>query len=177
MLFVVFVGLARSGKDTACDFFTQRFGFKKFVFSELLSEELHKRGGSVTKMNQSNLGNELRERFGMGVLGKMMWNKIKNENKIVLSGARSIEEVDELRKHEKNIKVVAIKVDLMTRFKRRRPIEPNDLDEFKKRDENDVKEKGEGKLIDCAEFEIDNNGSLDELQKQLMALAENWGLK
>ena len=68
MQVLILLGKARSGKDTIADFLVKEFGFRKFVFSSVLEEELKKQGKEITKKNMALLGDELRKEFVFNLL-------------------------------------------------------------------------------------------------------------
>ncbi len=163
-------GLAGSGKDAAAKFLSEKYGYKLLVFSDVLKEEAKKRGTEPTKMNLSILGDELRTKSGNTVLAKKLLEKIDPEENYVLSGFRSPEEVYAIQNEVLDFYLVLIDADKTTRFKRRRPEDPQTEKEFFARDERDISNKGLDKVIEMADYTIVNNGTLQELEGKVEEL-------
>jgi dephospho-CoA kinase len=159
-------GLAGCGKDTVARYLQERHGYKMLVFSDILVEEAKSRGMEPTKMNLSILGDDLRKGMGNAALAKKLLDKIDPENSYVISGFRSPEEVYSIQNEVIDFCLIFIDADKSTRFKRRRPEDPQAENEFFERDERDIENKGTGKVIEMADFTIVNNGSVDELYKK-----------
>lgn len=166
-------GSIGSGKDTVCDFLVEK-GFVKFVFSDVIREELKKEGVQATRENLVKKGNELREKFGRNFIAQELVRRIKesgNENAVV-SGVRNLGELEELRKQEEFYLIVT-DAPLKERFERiasrREARDTVNFEEFKKKDEIDKgfgeKETGQqvGKVMQQADFTIINDKSLQEL--------------
>ena len=67
-------GRIGAGKETLTQFLREK-GFKYLETSKLLTEELEKRGLPITRKNQQDLGDELRQKAGAGALMKIFLNK------------------------------------------------------------------------------------------------------
>lgn len=166
-MIIGFTGLAGSGKDSVAKYLSEKYGFTMFVFSDILVEEAKKNDMEPTKMNLSVLGDELRQQFGNAVLAKKLLEKIDPEKNYVLSGFRSPEEVYAIQNEVIDFHLIYISADKATRFKRRRPEDPQTEKEFFERDERDMQNKGLAKVVDMSDFTIGNNGTLEELYKNV----------
>ncbi len=171
---IILTGLARSGKDTAADYLSERHGFKKFVFSDVLEEELKKKGQMVTKMNMSRMGDELRNMWGMAKVAELLHEKVVGNEKVVLVGARSLEEAEFFRKKSEKFMIVNIDAEADARFHRRSEADANEKNKFFQRDEADLENKGLGKLIEKADFTVENNSDLEGLYKKLDGVVEGF---
>ncbi len=168
MLALVVVGLARSGKDTVAKYLAEKHGFKHLdFFKDVIIPLLKERGLEVNKTNASTLGNEMRAKHGMGVFGEKIAELMSNADRFVITGARSPEELVPIKKKAKRCYVLRIEAPKETRFARRTELDPQTQEEFFARDENDIKNKGLGKLLESADFTIVNNSTLDELYKAI----------
>jgi dephospho-CoA kinase len=163
-------GLAGSGKDTVARYLQERHGYKMLVFSDILVGEAKTRGMEPNKMNLSILGDDLRKGMGNAALAKKLLDKIDPEDSYVISGFRSPEEVYAIQNEVIDFCLIFIDADKSTRFKRRRPEDPQAENEFFERDERDIENKGLGKVLEIADFTIVNNGSVDELYKKVEGL-------
>ena len=170
---LILLGKARSGKDTVADFLEEKFGFKKFVFSSVLEEELKKQGKEVSKQNMASLGDELRKKFGMAVMAEKILKKVKEEEKIVFVGPRSLEEVELIKEKFPQAKVLLITAPEEKRFERRTEIDPQQEKDFHLRDKADEEKKGMKKIFVLADFKIENNSSLEDLFAKISDLMYN----
>lgn len=160
--------LARAGKDTFADYLTSKYGFPKLNMSDVIAEELVRRGLEPTKDNRSLLGDEWRKQYGMDIVIQKTLEKAQTYENVVITGIRSVEEVDFLRKNSKSFCLVAIVADLNIRFSRRDNLDPETLEGFTARDERDVKNKGLGKVIEMADYTLTNNyKTTEEFYKEI----------
>lgn len=149
--------LARAGKDAFADYLVSRYSFSKLNMSDVLADELVIRGLEPTRGNRSLLGDEWRKQYGMEIVIRKTLEKAQTYDDVVITGVRSVEEVEFLRKNSKNFCLVAIVADLQVRFARRDELVLETLEAFTARDERDIKNKGLGKVIDMAVHTLTNN--------------------
>ncbi len=182
MLLVIGVtGLASSGKGEFADYLVNKYKFTKLVFSDILKEEAKKRdllnnnNYEEQKNIFSKLGEKLRKESGKwDILAEKLVEKIKSGNfeRVVVDGFRSVEEVKLFKENFKNFYLVLIDTDEEIRvFRRKREDSTTSIEDFKKRDKRDVKELGLGKVIEMADFTINNNEEgLENLNKKIDVL-------
>lgn len=172
MTIIVICGLARSGKDTAADFISKKFGFKKYSFSSVLSEMLESKGVVPSKENLLLLGNELRQKHGKDIVAKMLVEKIVEPDNFVLVGPRSLEEIIFFKQKFSSSRFLVIRIvaDSSKRFVRKSNLDPKSFREFFVRDENDIMQKGLKEVLEYADFEVRNDGTKKELFKKLSDL-------
>lgn len=173
---VIFTGAARSGKDAAAEVLRDEFGCQMLVFSDILKQECKRRGlDPGQKLNLTKVAGELRAEGGMGILGKLIVEKVRPPSVIV--GARSPEEIIEIRKKFSHAVLVEIFASPETRFARRKPEDPAGWDAFFSRDRTDEEKYGMGKVFAMAGERLENNGTLEELKEKARKLASKLGLK
>ena len=161
-------GPAQAGKDTVADYIVENYGFKKVSFSDILDEELKKRGLEITKMNRSKLGDDLRKKGGMGVLAEILLKRIDSPD-VVIPNFRSPEEVVYIRSKTSGFHLILIETDAKKRYERRSNIDPDNFEEFVARDERDFKNKGMESVFIMADHSLHNDGNLEELHEQIDA--------
>jgi len=167
-------GTNGAGKGEAAAFLEKK-GYKYFSLSDLIREELRKKGKEPTRNNLIKMGNELREKFGPDILARLVMKKIKD--KAVIDSIRSPKEVEYLKK-QKGFIFLAIDAPVELRFerarKRGREESASTLGEFIKKETEEMTERKKGQqLQNCmkmADFLIINDGSLEELYKKLEEL-------
>lgn len=173
------VGLAGAGKDEIAKILEEKYKFKKYDFSkDVLMDLAKKRKLSPSKANMSNLGDELREKEGMGILAEMLHQRIgRLDGNIVISGFRSPEEVDYIRNEALAFHLIEVYADPLVRFARRNEREIGTSKEFFERDRHDMEAKGMGKVIRMADFIIKNNSDRVALESQIYGLLVRLGYK
>jgi len=174
-------GTKSSGKDVVAKIFQEK-GFEFTSISDRCREEAVARGiPNYTINDLQNIGNDLREKFGSGVLIERSLEKLKGKDNIVLGGIRNPGEVFALK--EKGAILIAVDAPeeiryqrLFSRNKREDPKEKQKLIEMDKRDLG----KGESefgqqvrKSMELADYKIINNGTKEELQEKVEEVIKN----
>lgn len=159
--------LANAGKDTFASRLVSEYSFTQLNLSDVLRDELIKQGKEPTKDNMSILGSELRKQYGRDIVIRMFMDKASLYGKVIITGIRSPEEVDYLRQNSDYFVLVKLTAPLDLRFKRRKSLDPQTIEGFTFRDERDIKNMGLDKVIESADYEISNTGSLDELYAEI----------
>lgn len=159
---IIVCGLARSGKDAFAEHLVERYGFFKYVFSDVLRRELEQRGAAVSKQAMADLGAGLRAEHGLEVVAARLMQGVDLRRDAVLVGPRNIEEVEFVRKKARGAVLVRIDAPKETRYARRSGLDAQQIGQFFRRDEEDLAEKGMGKVLKAADFVIGNYGTLEE---------------
>ena len=169
-----------SGADTLGKILEEK-GFVWISFSDILREELNKRGEEVTRDSLQKIGNELREKYGSGVLSERIIervNKDKGKNYVV-GNMRNPGEVERFRK-VKDFFLIKIDAPQKLRFQRmlerKREKDPRTFSDFLEleKQENGKNQKEHGlhhfRVFDMADFVIINDSTLEELRKRIDSL-------
>lgn len=161
-------------------------GFIPLVFSDVINEELIKRGIPITRKSQQDFGNELRETFGAGEIARRLIARIekassetavseKKGKNYVLDGIRNPGEVEVLRQ-SKDFFLIAIESSQENRFKRiierNMDRDPKTWEEFLAADSRDFDDGTEHglqikKCMKLADYTIENNGSFDDFKNKI----------
>ncbi len=166
-------GTMGSGKGEVVKYLKNK-GFEHYVYSDILKEVAKQKNIEPTRKNLQKLGNDIKkESKNLGILSKNILKKVKTD-KAVADGIRNADEIRELRK-KREVYIIGITSPQRLRFerlrKRNREGDPKTFEEFKKLDniENRGKTKGQetNKCLKMADFTINNNGSLERLQKEI----------
>jgi len=107
-----------TGKDTVAELLLEK-SFYHYSLSDALREELKKRKKQVTRENLIQLGNQLRETRGAGVLAEMALSSIKPDKNYVITSIRNPGEVEVL-KRRKDFLLINVDAPIDVRFKRLR---------------------------------------------------------
>lgn len=150
-------------------------GFVYFSLSDALREEATKRGLDHSRNTLISLGNELRKKYGNGILAKRINEKIKNEKgrDFVIDSIRNPGEIGELRKN-KGFLLVGVVTDEKIRFqrllKRNRLGDAATFEEFKKHEDLENNNEASGqqldKCLELADKHISSNGTIEEANKE-----------
>ena len=167
-------GTNGSGKGEAAAYFQKR-EYRYFSLSDLIRDELRKRGKAPTRNNLIKMGNELRDKFGPDILARLVMKKVKD--KAVIDSIRNPNEVEYLRK-QKSFILLAVDAPVELRYKRAkkrgREESASTLQQFieKEKEEMTEREKGQQlqKCMDMADLVIINDGSLEDLYRKLEAI-------
>lgn len=127
-----------SGKDTAADYLISK-GYTKFSLSDILRAEAKTRGLVPDREALITIGNELRGKYGPGILAKRARETFGNGNYVVPS-IRNPGEIIELRKDPR---FILIALDAPTRTRYDRHVQQERADKIKTYDEFVASEKRE----------------------------------
>lgn len=188
-MIIAVTGPISSGKGKVAEFFRDK-GFVHHSFSAEIRQVAKERGIEISRETLSKLGHDLRiESPDKSILGQRLLAKIEKEvakgkKRFVLEGLRDADEVDLFRKHELEkpaMRFILIGVDAPqeVRFERMksrgRHGEPETFEEFKKVDDTEWKGghgQEVGKIMKMADYVIQNDGTLEDLQKKVEEIAK-----
>lgn len=182
-IIIGFVGKLCAGKGFAISYLVEKHGFISSSCSDRIREEIRKNGDEVTRERLQETGGKLRQEFGPSVLAKKTIDDLsqKGVEKAVVDSIRATEEV-ELLKTIPNFYLIAVNADTKLRFDRmiarkRGESDPITFEEFQKTEERDL--KGDGRdiegCINMADFQIQNNGTEEELYQKLEEVLQKIG--
>ncbi len=168
-----------SGKGEVVKFLKGK-GFYPCSLSDVIREEVSKRGLGITRERLIEVGTELRRENGNGVLADRILDGIEEDKNYVIDSFRHPDEVKKFQTRP-DFSLLLIQADPEVRFarirERERESDPATLEEFldlEKREAASQDSQGQ-QLTACeamAEFKIANNGSLPELTQQISGLLQ-----
>ena len=193
-MIISLTGKNASGKGEVAAYLKTK-GFIYYSLSDELREEATKRGLEPSRENLTNLGNELRKKFGPSYLAQQINNKIKeqleksnknqsnnninkknnNENtNFVIDSIRSPYEAKELMKN-KDFTLIGIEAPIELRFKRllerSRIGDAKTLEAFKQQEQRENLNNAANQQLDetfkLSQKIIINDGTLEELHKKV----------
>jgi len=132
-----------AGKGTAAEYLMKR-SFYYYSLSDAIREELVQAGEEITREGLIRKGNELREKFGAGVLAERILAKIKKDEgkNYVVDSFRNPGEVEAFRER-KDFFLLYVTASAKVRFERmkgrKREGDPNTLEAFLKIEEAEAK--------------------------------------
>jgi len=171
-MIIAIIGTNCSGKETAANYLVKK-GYEHFSLSDIIREELTKKGLDHSRKNLFNMGNELRRKFGNNILALRALKRIKNPN-TVISSIRHPREIAELKK-QKNLFLIAVDAPIELRFerslKRAKPGEEKTFEAFKNQElDESTERKGLQQVRKCikmVDILIINDKTIDDLYKKI----------
>jgi dephospho-CoA kinase len=174
------IGLTGSngaGKGEAAAYFVAK-GYAYFSLSDVIREELERRGEPVSRDNLIRTGNELRERFGADVLARRTMDKVGGGARAVIDSIRNTREVAYLRRQDGFV-LLAIDAPVALRFARvavrGRDESATDLEAFRKKENEERAGRATGQQLEAcmaaADRLIVNDGTIPEFRRKLEEVA------
>lgn len=167
------IGPPAAGKGTIAAYLEASHGAGKLRFSDTLRAILARLHIEETRDNQIILSEVIREKCGEDILARAMMIGAERSPQaiVVIDGVRREGDIDLFRTMT-NFHLIAVDADLNTRYERSktRAEKPEEstltFEEFTAL-ENRSTEVSARKLMDRAEITIDNNGSIEDLYRQI----------
>jgi dCMP deaminase len=166
-----------AGKTEVSNYLKSR-GFEYFSLSDEIRNEIRVRGLQMARDTLIQVGNELREKFGPGVLAERILTRLGNDRNYVVDSIRNPHEVDALRKRG-DFTLLAIEADQATRFERSRARARENaaqtLQQFIEEEARELESDNPAnqQLIATqqkADLIVGNDGTLEELHRRLDTL-------
>jgi dephospho-CoA kinase len=161
----------------------ESLGCSVVIMGDEIREEAKRRGLEPTPENIGRVMIELRKEEGATTVAKRCIPKIEEakSNIVLVDGIRSLDEVEEFKRHFANFSLIAAHSSPEARFqrlsKRKRSDDPRGWSVFHERDLRELS-VGQGDVIALADFMIVNEGTYDEFKaeatKVLQAVIQKW---
>ena len=181
-------GTNGSGKDTVADFLIEKLGWPHFSLSDELREICREKNIEPTRDNLIKFAREIRNKRGLDYLSQRVLSKASNN--FIVTSVRNPAEVEPFKKSDK---FVLIAVDAPVKIRYQRVIsagksrsghkigeETMSLEEFKKKEQIEMHGTGAEQqlhtLINMADTKIENNGTIEELEKNISKLLISFNL-
>lgn len=160
-------------KDAAAEYIFSKYWWRMFKFSSSLRDILDRVYIDKTRENLSKLSTILRSTYWQDILARIMYNDIlvSQDDIILIDWVRREDDLVYLRKLP-NFKLIYVETSLENRFSRISNRSENaddkwkNLEQFKKEQELETEVKIRW-LKQVSDFVFDNNGTKDELYKQI----------
>lgn len=187
-LIIGITGTIGAGKGTIVEYLVKNKGFIHFSAREdVINKEIEKRGLPITRDNMVLVANDLRKNYGSSYVAEELFRMGQNSDKnCVLESLRTVGEIESLKKKGKFF-LFAVFAEQKTRYNRiqiRNNAQSDNvsLEKFIEQEETEMKSDDPNKqnLIKCigmADYTLDNNGTFDDLYKQIDELVEKLNSK
>ncbi len=170
-------GRNASGKTEVSEYLKSR-GFEYHSLSDEIREEIRSRGQEITREILICVGNELRAKFGPGVLAERVLLRLGHERNYVVDSIRNPAEVQVL-KRRKDFILLGVEADEHVRFERSRARAregaAQTLQQFMAEEERELNsdDPASQQLVAThrlADVVVNNNGSVENLHQKLEML-------
>lgn len=173
-----FVGPIASGKGMACEYLKTRHGAGYTRFSSILRDILGRIYVEKSRNNLQKLSFSLRQTFGDDILALAIAKDVQNDPHTIIAvdGVRRLPDIKYLTKVP-GFHLISIDADQEVRYKRinKRGENTDDIkktfEEFQKDEQNEA-EKDIREVQNTAHFQINNNGTCEDLFCQIDAVLE-----
>jgi len=167
------VGQLACGKGTVAEYLKKKYGASVYRYSTMLRDVLNRLYLEINRVNIQDLSSVLRKKFGEDLLAKVITEDVKKDSNklIVVDGIRRMDDIKYLI-NEKGFILTKVTAKPETRYKRITGRGEN-TDDTKKtfaqflKDETKEADAGIPKVMTKAKKEINNDGDLDDLHKQV----------
>jgi dephospho-CoA kinase len=176
MKIIGITGTIGAGKGTIVDYLVNKKNFKHFSARAFLVEEIEKRGLENNRDNMVIMANGLREKNSPSFVADELFKRAKvSGQNCVIESLRTVGEIESL-KNKGNFTLLAVDADPKIRYERilKRLTSTDNVsfekflaDEKREMESTDPNKQNLKKCIEMADFVIDNNGTLEELNSKL----------
>jgi len=178
----IIIGVAgeiASGKDTVGKYIAEKYGALPLRFSQPLRDVLDRMGLEQNRENMAKLSLYLRKAFGEDILSKIILTEAEksSSNLVVVDGVRRLPDIIHMETDE-HFYFVFVEVSSEKRYERliKRRQNVDDATKTPVQFDKDAKLETElqiGDLKTRADFVINNDGTLEELQTQVDKIVED----
>jgi dephospho-CoA kinase len=176
MIIIGITGTIGAGKGTIVEYLVEQKGFAHFSVRDFLLEEIRKRGLPENRDSMYNLANELRSIHGSSyVIDQLYKEAVPSGKNCIIESIRTPGEIKSLR-DKCNFYLFAVNADPMIRYERimTRQSETDQIqfttfleNEAREMDTMDPNKQNIRSCIADADFLFENNGSKEELIRQV----------
>lgn len=176
MLIIGITGTLGAGKGTIVDYLVKVKGFRHFSVRAYLLERIMALGLPRDRDSMVSLANGLRQKHGPSYIIDQLYSTAEAQGgNAVIESIRTPGEVESLR-GKGRFWLFAVDASAVTRYERikERRSETDDVDfptfqanEAREMNSDDPNRQNLRKCIEMADFRFDNNGSVDDLYRQV----------
>jgi len=166
-------GFLSAGKSTVANYLIENHDASIYGFSKPLRDMLDRVYLEHSRKNMQDLSSYLREHFSQDILSTTIAHDVeKDENEIVIvDGVRRLSDIEHLR-NLPGFHLIGFEADQKTRWQRmtKRGQNPDDNQKTFEQFQEDERAEAEQQIAEVAataEFTINNDGSIDEANKQI----------
>ena len=176
MIIIGITGTNGAGKGTIVEYLVEKKGFKHLSARAFLVEEIERRGLENSRDNMVMVANELRAKNGSSFVADELFKRaLESGQNCIIESLRTPGEVESLR-NKGNFTLLAVDADPKLRYERiiSRSSSTDNIsfekflaDEEREMESADPNKQNLKKCIEMADFVIENNGSLEDLNLKI----------
>ena len=172
-IILAIVGLVGAGKTEITEYLMKKTSWPKVYFGDATFDEMKKEGLEINEVNERKTREGIRAKFGMGGYAILNIPRVKEffkNSSVIVESLYSWEEYLEMKKEFGDVfKTLATFASPETRIERmaNRPLRPYNREEFISRDYAQIENSHQAGPIARADFMVINEGSKEDLYKQL----------
>lgn len=162
-----------AGKGTIANYLAEHYGASKRAFSDSLKDVADRMHLEKNRENLQKISTMFRENFHDDILSEVVFFDVKNDDVkiVVIDGVRRRADI-EFFKDIEGFKLVYVEAEMKNRYQRitHRGEKSDDNSKTFEQFEKDHQREAEREITQLkkiADFTLDNNGSFDELYKQV----------
>jgi dCMP deaminase len=163
-----------SGKTAVCEYLKSR-SFDYYSLSDEIRKEIRSRGLDITRQVLIDVGNELRESKGPGILAERILTSLEHDRNYVIDSIRNPHEVEVLKRRP-DFTLLALEADVTIRFERSRKrgrenaaqtLQQFIEEESRELDSSNPANQQLNATREKADLVVANNGTLEQLHRLL----------
>lgn len=172
MVIIGITGTLGAGKGTVVEYLVREKNFKHYSVRGYLAELIKSRGEIVNRDSLTHTANKLRKQYNPSyIIDQLYAVASESGENCIIESIRTPGEISSLRKYD-NFYLLAVDADIKIRFQRikQRNSETDNIDfdtfrnnELREMHSEDPNNQNLSECIRQADFVIDNNGTIDEL--------------
>lgn len=176
MIIIGITGTIGAGKGTIVEYLVSKKGFKHFSARDLIVGEILKRGLENNRDSMVMVANDLRLKYGSSYVADELYQRaLVSGDNCIIESLRTVGEIESL-KNKGSFVLLAVDAEPKIRYERilERKTITDDItfekflaDEAKEMESDDPNKQNLKKCIQMADFVIDNNGSMDQLNSKI----------
>lgn len=176
------VGEMAAGKSTATEYLKEKHLAVTFRFSDMLRDILKRIHVEPERSNLQSLSTFVRQTYGEDIMSKVIAKDVDASSALIIitEGIRRPSDITYLREVP-GFHIIAINASEQTRYERiiKRRENPDDATKTWEQFQTEGSQESEQKIKEIAEiadFKINNDGTIEDLKKQLDEIAIKLGL-
>lgn len=174
---IAILGLPGAGKTEVIDYLMKKHNWPKVYFGDVTFDELKARGLEINEKNERTVREDLRAKYGRLHYASKVVEKIenlKNENILVESLYDWSEYLLFKKQFSDQFVTIAIYTSPKVRYERlgKRKVRPLTSEEAQSRDHAQIENIFQAGPIAMANYTVNNDGTFDELYKQIDDIIE-----